>query len=336
MNKATPLAKNLLLIGIPVALLSVLILIMTSSYINGNDTLSLAITIDLLLTVPLVYFFIIRKLEIPKTTVIPVMILGLVIGYYFLPEENHNYLDLFKNYVLPFVELFVLTFVIIKVRKTVKTYQELKVRTPDFLDTLKNVCLQVFPERVVPFVASEVAVFYYGFINWKKRTLQSNEFSYHKKSTTQSIMIAVIMLIAIETVWLHLVLAKWNPIAAWILTGLSVYSAFQVFGFARALSKRPISLDEDTLTLRYGIMNETRIPYNTIESIELSTSDLEKNKLTRTLSPLGELESHNTVIHLKKKNALVGLYGSQKQFTILGLHVDEASKFKEELEKVLS
>lgn len=317
-------------------LLLVLVLLMTSSYLNGNDTLSLAITTDLLLTVPLVYFFTIRKTKIPKTTVIPVMILGLAIGYYFLPAENHNYLDLFKSYALPFVELFVLTFVVLKVRKTVKTYQRLKTATPDFFDTLKRVCSELFPKRMVPFIALEISIFYYGFINWKKRTLSSNEFSYHKKSTTQSLMIALIMIIGIETVWLHIVLTKWNPIVAWILTGLSVYSAFQVFGFARALSKRPITLDENALNLRYSIMSETQIPYADIESVELSKSDLEKDKLTRTLSPLGELESHNVIIRLKKENTLSGLYGSKKPFTTLGLHIDEANTFKEKLEKALS
>lgn len=335
MNTTTPLTRNLLLLGIPFGLLGLLILLMVSPFFDGNDTLSLAITVDLLLIVPLVYLLVIRKSEIPKTTVVPVLILGLVIGYSFLPKENHNYLDIFKIYVLPLIEMFVITFVVLKIRKVVKTYKKLKMATPDFFDTLKKVCVEMFPKRMASVVVLEVSIFYYSFVNWNKRTLANNEFSYHKKSTTQSLLIALIMLIGIETVWLHIVLTKWNPIAAWILTALSVYSAFQIFGFAKALTKRPISIVNDSLILRYSIMNEAEIPLEDIESISLSKSGLKKNKLTRMISPLGDLESYNTIIHLKKENTLVGLYGGEKKFTTIGLHIDESASFKEALEESL-
>ena len=40
----------------------------------------------------------------------------------------------------------------------------------------------------------------------------------------------------------------------------------------------------------------------------------EKEKLIKTLSPLGELESHNVIINLKRENTLIGLYGIKKNF----------------------
>src|SRR6056297_2889248 len=117
MNRTIHINRNLINFGIPLGLLVVLILLMKSPFLNGNDALNLAITADLLLTVPLVYFLLIRKSKIPKTTVIPVMIIGLLVGSYFLPKENQTYLELFKNWFLPVIELSILTFVIIKVRK---------------------------------------------------------------------------------------------------------------------------------------------------------------------------------------------------------------------------
>uniref|UniRef100_UPI00404713C1 hypothetical protein n=1 Tax=Bacteroidota TaxID=976 RepID=UPI00404713C1 len=335
MNATIRLNRNLINFGIPLALLGTLILLMKSSFLNGNDTVNFAITADLLLIVPLVYFLLIRKSEIPNTTVIPVMIIGLLVGSYFLPQESQTYLSIFKTWALPVIEISILTFVIIKVRRAVKTYKELKSATPDFYDTLKNVCSEILPKKLVLPFATEVAVFYYGFINWKTREINENEFTYHKNSGTPALFGGFIMIIGIETVALHFLLARWSIVAAWILTALSVYTAIQVFGFAKSLSKRPISINKDSLTLKYGILNEVEIPFSDIDKVELSRKSLEKNELTKTLSPLGELESHNVIIHLKKENELVGLYGMKKRFNLLGLHIDEPKEFNDRMKNAL-
>ena len=55
---------------------------------------------------------------------------------------------------------------------------------------------------------------------------------------------------------------------------------------------------------------------------------IESNKETRRLSFLGELESHNTIILLKRENILIGLYGIQKKYKNIVLHVDNKTTFK--------
>lgn len=335
MNRTIHINRNLINFGIPLTLLGTLILLMNSSFLNGNDTLNFAITADLLLTVPLVYFLLIRKSEIPNTTVIPVMIIGLLVGSYFLPQESQTYLSIFKTWALPVIEISILTFVIIKVRRAIKKYKNLKGSTPDFYNALKSTCYEILPKKLVLPFATEVAVFYYGFMNWKTKEINENEFTYHKNSGTPALFGGFIMIIGIETVALHFLLARWSIVAAWILTALSAYTAIQVFGFAKSLSKRPISINKDSLTLKYGILNEVEIPFADIRKVELSRKSLEKNELTKTLSPLGELESHNVIIHLEKENELVGLYGMKKRFNLLGLHIDEPKEFNDRMQNAL-
>ena len=335
MNGTIHINRNLINFGIPLALLGTLILLMKSSFLNGNDTLNLAITADLLLTVPLVYFLLIQKSEIPNTTVIPVMIIGLLVGSYFLPQESQTYLSIFKTWALPVIEISILTFVTIKVRRAIKKYKSLKGSTPDFYNALKSTCYEILPKKLVLPFATEVAVFYYGFINWKTKEINENEFTYHKNSGTPILFAGFIMIIGIETVALHFLLARWSIVTAWVLSALSVYTAIQVFGFAKSLSKRPISINKDSLSLKYGILNEVEIPFSDIDKVELSRKPLEKNDLTKTLSPLGELESHNIIIHLKKEKELVGLYGMKKKFNLLGLHIDKPIEFNEKMENAL-
>jgi len=335
MNRTILLNRNLINFGIPLTLLGTLILLMKSSFLDGNDILNFAITADLLLTVPLVYFLLIRKSEIPKTTVVPVMIIGLVVGSYFLPQESQTYLGIFKTWALPVIEISILILIITKVRNAIKKYKTLKGSAPDFFDALKSTCYEILPKSVVIPVVTEIAVFYYGFINWEKRKLNKNEFSYHKDSGTIALLAAIIFIVAIETVVLHILLSKWSDIAAWILTFFSIYSGVQLFGFLKSMYKRPISIENGKLFLRYGIMNETIIDLKNIVSIEVSSKDIEQNKETRKLSILGDLESHNIIIRLKEDNMLTGLYGIKRKYKNLALHVDKKIEFTNRINNAL-
>ena len=307
----------------------------TSLFKLNPDNLAIGITIDLLLTVPFIYFLLIRKTNIPKTTVVPFLILGVVLCSIILPSENQQYLNLFKTWILPIVELSVISYVIYNVRKGIKHYKLSKTESFDFFTTLKNTCYEILPKGVVIPVVTEIAVFYYGFLYWKKRELKENEYSYHKESGTITLLIAIIFIVAIETIVLHILLVKWSNIAAWILTFLSIYSGFQIFGFLKSMFKRPISIENDRLYLRYGIMSETTIYIKDIDRVEISSKDIEINKETRKLSFLGELEGHNIIIRLKKENELIGLYGLKRKYKNLALYIDEKIEFKNRINNAL-
>jgi hypothetical protein len=278
----------------------------------------------------------IRKTTIPKTTVVPIIILGVTIGSFIVPLENQYYLNSFKTWCIPVIELLVLAFVIytiVKARRRFKLNEQ--EGSSDFFTVLKMTCYEILPKvAVIPFV-TEIAVFYYGFMHWKTIKLKPNEFSYHKDSGAVGLLMALVFLIAIETLAIHVLLAQWSALAAWILTGVSIYSAIQIFGFSKSMFKRPLVITNNRIYMRYGIMNETIINIKNVESVELSTTDIAPNTLTRKLSILGALEGHNIVITLNKENTLVGLYGIKKKYKILALHVDDKQGFKATIENLL-
>jgi len=322
--------------SIPVILISFLVFLAQSTTFNSyQQTLSNAIIIDLLLTVPFVYFLLIRKKNIPKTTVVPLFILGIVIASHIIPKENQSFLDIAKTWLIPLVEISVLSLVGFKVYKTIQLYKVKKGVNTDFFTVVKNVCNEIVPKKLAIPMATEIGIIYYGFIHWKKIKLKENEFTYHKNTGSQMLLVTVIFLIVIETVAFHALLNKWSSIAAWMLTGLSIYSSFQIFGFLRSLNKRPIIIERRMLKLRYGIMCETDIEIKNIDSIELTTQSFDQGKEIKYLSFLGESEGHNIVIHLKKENTLIGLYGMNKKFKSIALFVDEKAKFKLLLENKL-
>jgi hypothetical protein len=336
MNIDLKLQKNLIIFGIPLLIVGIVLAISKSPiFIANPNSLSIGIIFDLLLTVPLVYFLLIRKTNIPKTTVVPFLIFGVITCSFILPTEHQTYLSLFKIWVLPVVEISILSFVIFNVRKGIKSYRLNKNESLDFFTTLKSTCYEILPKGIVMPVVTEMAVFYYGFLNWRKRELKNNEFTYHKDSGTIALLIVVIFIVAIETLVIHILVQRWNNTVAWILTFLSIYSAIQILGLLRSMPKRPISIENGKLYLRYGIMNETTIEFNNIESVELSSKDIVSTKGTRRLSILGELESHNLVIRLKEDNTMYGLYGIKRKYKVLALYVDNKKEFQNQVNKYI-
>lgn len=301
--------------------------------------LAIGITLDLLLTLPLLWFLIIRKRDIPKITVVSAFIIGLIIASYLLPVEQQSLLETIKTYAFPIVEMGVLTFVFYTFRKTWLAYQSEKKERPEFFTALNEATQKTIPGRVGVLLATEIAVVYYGFFAWKKPTLATNEFSNHKKSGIVLVLYVFMGLVVMETFAMHIVVERWSVTAAWILTALSVYTCFQLFALIRSMPRRPIKVDIENrkLYLRYGFFSEAIIDLKDLERIELTARSLPENKGLVALTPLDMLDSHNVVLHLKSDdNVLHGFYGRQSTFKGIALYVDDKNTFVETLQPYLS
>jgi len=329
--------RNILAFFIPILLLTIVFtLTQFVKPLAHKNTFYNVIVLDLVLTIPLVYFLLIRKINIPKTTIVPFFIIGVVIASYTIPEDYQSLLQAVKTWIIPVVEVSVLTYIIISIRKAVKIYRNNKTSSFDFFTTLKSSALEIMPKRAAHFFASEIATFYYAFYHWRKIKLKENQFSYHKNSGTVTLLIALIFVIVIETFVLHVLLTRWNETIAWIFTGLSIYSGIQIFGFAKSLMKRPYSIEDNKVYLRYGIMSSAVININAIDEIELSTKEIEYKGDVKKLSPLGEMESHNVLITLKEPQEMSGFYGMKKTFKTLAFYVDNQNEFKTTIQNLIN
>ncbi|WCO00720.1 hypothetical protein [Psychroserpens ponticola] len=337
-SKTSFLKANSIAFIIPITLILALIFLLNSTaFTNNQNILSTFITIDFIITIPLVYFLIVRKTKISNLTIAPFLIICVIIASYVIPAANQETLSIAKTWLIPIVELSVLSIIILKVRKAIQHYKKVANNHQDFYSILQDTCKSIFPEVPAKLAANEIALIYYGFFNLKKTNLKSNEYTNYKGSGILSTLVAVIFLVAIEMVTIHLLAVKWNTTFAWILTGLSIYSALQIIGIIRSVPKRPIAINDNELILRFGILSETIIPIEDIETIALAdSSDFDKEKSTKTLSLLGELENSNVVIQLKTPQHLHFIYGKSKTYTKLLFFVDDNQSFKIKVEKLLS
>ena len=334
MNISTYWNKQTALFSIPFLLIASLVLLSQSAlFLSNPEILSHAITLDLILTVPFVYFLIIRKKDTPKITIASMFVLGIVIAGLIIPTQNQFVLQQVKTFVFPVV----VVFLVFKTHQTRQHFKLQKKNNPDFYTALKISCKAILPERVGALLATEIAVIYYSFFSWKQRDLAANEFSYYKKSGIQLLVSTFIFLIFIETFAMHLMLQLWNHTVAWILTALSLYTCLQFFALIRSMSKRPVFIDVTNrkLFLRYGFFSEATIPFDDIQQIEANTRPLPTDKSILQFSPLGQLDKHNIILHLKSENTLQRIYGMKNQFTSLAIYIDEREQFINNIESVL-
>jgi len=331
MSKSAAIPSQLLGPAIPivVALMAFVVL----RYLRlGDDSalIATAVTIDLTMLSPILYFLLIRKTSIPNITVVPVFILSLLLAGQLVPQEHQQALAWIKQWFLPFFELGVIGVIgyhFVSIRKTLK---EERSHGLDFYEALKIATSKVLPKKIGHFLAVELATFYYGFLHWKKPP--AHGYTYHKTGGTIAILVFIMLLIPIETVVLHLLIRLWNDTVAWVVTIISIYTAIQLFGMIRSIKPRPIDILADQLVLRFGMLAEANIPLKDIESVEKVAEHASLEGVLK-VSPIASFEGCNVLIRCGKEQVVHGLYGMKRKGKVIAFRVDEAEDFVKDLER---
>ncbi|MCF2876263.1 MULTISPECIES: hypothetical protein [unclassified Tenacibaculum] len=323
--------NNLIVFGIPLLMILSLVAVVKSSFFIPR--ISPFVIVDFLITIPLVYFFLIRKKEISNKTTITVAFLGLAIASIILPKENQEIIGQIRMILLPLVEVFLIGFVIVKARKVIKKVKTTNNNSLDFFDSMQLACSEILPYGLGSVFAAEISVVYYSLFNWRKKQLKENEYSYHKNSTAVSVILGFLLVVVVEMFVTHAMMEQGNVKGSFVLGVLSIYTALQVIAVLRSLAKRPIYIDTEKqqLVLRFGIIANAVIPFNEIKEIEVSTKDIPEKSLIKYFSPLGSSGGHNVVIHFKEKIKFNSFYGISKSAVSLALFVDKQNDFKQKI-----
>lgn len=318
--------------------LSLVMLVNLPFYQTAPASLTYAVIFDLLLTTPLIYFLIIRKRDIPKITVVSVFMVCLMIAHYIIPPAQQTFLNQIEFWLVPLVEFGVISVVIFSAQKTIRQFKAEKKATPDFYTALRQACKAVLPKRVAAVFAMEIAVVYYALFSWTaKPTAKINEFTSFKKNGITSVVYALMMIFLAETFAVHMLVDRWSPLVAWVLTWFSLYTCLQLFALVRSLPMRLSYIDKMArkLYLRSGFINETMIDIDTIVAIQLTARSLPEDGSIVKFSALGGMDTHNIILHLKKETILQKIYGLQKPFKSLAIYMDEKELFVHQLNGLL-
>ena len=322
MHSIFSLERNIIL-KITLILAFTLVILISLSFINHSKLFSVALSLDFIITFPCIYYFLIRKYNISKLTIIPFITLGYFAAKLFINTKAHLIIDYYPIVILPIIELFVLTYIVITLIKYSRKVIKQKL---DFYDSILNVLLESFPKFLSYLLSLEITSIYYVLFKWRRQQLEVNEFTYHKRSGILAVLFVFIFLIFIETVVLHLLLIEWNTIVAWLLTISSLYMALQLTAISKAVLYRPIIIEKDQIILRYSFLKKASIAIKDIKNIQLSRSKPGSKDLV-TLSPFGELEAFNMVISFKSNQIITNAYGKENNCSSLCLSIDNPEDF---------
>jgi len=321
--------------GLPLLIVPFLAVIpRTSSFQNSPEELSLGILLDFLITIPVLFYFLIRKTNLPKITVIYSFIGGLALASFIIPTDYHQLLSKVKYISIPLIEIGIVSMLIYKMSRLGKSLN--RTTGDDFYDRLLHACDEVFPNRIGKILATEIAVIYYLFVPKNKKTKMNLEFTYFKKSGIKLILSTFLFLISIETIVVHLLVSKWNMTVAWALSIIGIYTMIQVFAIMRSMNKRLINIDyeSNSLKLRYGFGSQTIIPFHSISSIEKSQKTFDSRSHI-CLSLFDILDSKNIVIYLNEEKKLQKTYGIEKKYKSISIFVDEKDVFVSRIEHII-
>lgn len=301
--------------------------VQSAAFLTQPNLMGLAVTLDVVVVLPLIYWALVRPTTIPQTTVLPILFLGVLVGSNLLPESQQTYLNLVKHGVLPLVELFVVGWIGYKTYRIVRQYRAANQQHTDVFSTLKAVCNQLTTGRPAALMATELAVLYYGLFSWKKPIVQVPHFSYHKRSGVTTLLGAVIFMLLIETFVVHLLLMRWNVAVAWVVFGLSAYGGLQLLAIAKSIAQRPILLDADHLRLRYGIAGELEVPLEAIKTVERYHPYQQKAEGIPQFTLAEGLEQPNLRMHLSQPQTWHKLYGGTQTVDAILFTVDDPDAF---------
>jgi len=319
--------QYLLIYGIPLSVILVGIGLALSPLIVTSPELIMGIAYDLTLTAPIAYLILIWNKKIPRITVAPIFILGLGLATFLLPENQH--VQGITTWLFPIVELAIMSTIgyqVIQFRKKYR-YQA----STDFLSTFRHVAKEVTGNaRIANVMATEAAVFHYAFFNWRKSKVADNAFTYHQKSGTNGLIWGLIMVILVETIALHFLVASWSVLFAWVVTGSSIYLAVQLFAHLKSLAKRPILIEKNHLSIKYGLFADATISFEEIERVEVFKQEVTGDGIKK-IALLGDAEAHNIRLILKKEVPVIGVYGLTKSYHTLLFFVDDQQGFINQL-----
>jgi membrane protein YdbS with pleckstrin-like domain len=329
-------AKSYLWLAIILALfLSVEYWIVQSIGFNRNpDLISIGVTIDLTLGIPaLFYILLVRPKKYSLLILFPVFMMSLLIATVMIPASHQDFLG-YEKKIIPLFEIVLIAYVFTKIRKVRQRYHEIKTREYFFIDGIRQAVSDVFNDnKAVNILLTELLLMYLAFFGWFKKFegtgVETQAFTYHRKSSYSTILGVMIALLCVETAALHIIVLHWSRIAAIILTGLSIYSLLWLIGDFHAIRMQPVLVTQDNIELRIGIRWKATIPISNVASIDPGSGPPRNAKGYVRASVLGA----RVVLNLNQPVTIKGLFGMQRIASKIGLSIDDVDLFRDEILK---
>ena len=243
------------------------------SFINEYGTYKpeWPLLIDAFITLPLICYVFLTDKKQATIKAIAYCALLILFGAYFIPAQQKliwHYLEQARYLVLAlvlFIEVVVVASVIAAIKADLNTHtdpdESLIIPLKRWLKSGTVFNLMQFDMRMWVFCLFANKIKSENYIG-------EQHFWYANKDDAKGNALGFIFLMVFEIPIAHLVLHfAWSPLAANVISLLSIFGLVLFIGEYRAMSRRPISLTKTHLIVRYGIYNPLYISLENIETV---------------------------------------------------------------------
>ncbi|GAA4366685.1 hypothetical protein GCM10023185_38020 [Hymenobacter saemangeumensis] len=314
--------------GLLLLLLAVERLVTTLPVFTQRPLLPFAVTFDLLVCIPALYYWlVVRRYGLPVSSIAAAFGAALGLGYLLIPTPQQQYLHQ-ASHLLVVLEVLTVSLVMVNLRRLVQAYGQARQHEADFMLNLSTAFQQVLGRSLAPLVF-EVAMVRYALLGWWAAPEARPEdvcFTGHRESAFTATLAVVCSISLIETAAVHLLASLWSQVLANVLLLLDVYTLLLLLAHGHGVRLRPTLLTPDSLVLRVGFVWKLVVPRSEVVGIEKITDApapgsgvLNTSKLLFTVP--------NLLLSFAEPVEVAGPYGIRRRVRQVALYVDQPQEF---------
>jgi hypothetical protein len=299
---------------------SCMAILRSRAFAGHPDVMAWAVTFDLTLTIPLLYYLVvIRTGNARPVTIIPVFAVCATFAAIVVPRGYQDTLHDLRFIVAPFE--------VITIALLVRRIAAMRRHSPeaDPLARIEAAAQQALGQsRAADFVASEIAVVWYALFGWNREPDVKPgvaNFTVHRRVGWGSVLACIVVLVISESIGLHLLVKLWSARAAWIVTSLDLYGLLWLFGDYNALRLRPSIVTADELRIRYGLRWSVAVPRTNVAAVRRTNGEADWKR--RGVLKVAMLEDPRYMIELREPQVAKGLAGIRKTISAIAISPDD-------------
>lgn len=299
------------LIALSIAIVETAV-VRSALFARNPDVASWGVTFDLTITIPLLYWFLlVRPGHARAIGLAPVFVVCTTAAALIIPRSDQAFLHELRWLAVP-----------------------LEILTIGLLGTsVWRRRLGGARERIVGgIITTEVAILYHALFCWRAQPdIPPNTVAIttHERSGWGTVVVCFIVLIAFESVGLHLLVQHWSVKAAWIFTALDIYGVLWLIGDYHALRIRPTLIGPESIELRHGMRLSATIALENIAAVEAITSEAQWKR--KGVAKLALLDVPKYLIRLREPVVATLLAGIRRKIDAIAILPDDAAAFERAL-----
>jgi hypothetical protein len=303
-------------------------IIRSRAFADRPDVMAWAVTFDLTVTIPFLFYLIVaRQRRSSAFLIVPLFIGCMALASAVVPRDQHFLLRSLEFVAAP-AELLLVGFLIVRVRRALRDAEG--PAGGDRFERARAAAVAIVGSRLAAEVlVGEVAVWYFALAGWRRSGEgdDGRAITFHRQGGWGAVLVALLIVLAGESLAVHVVVQHFSVVAAWILTLSEAYGVLWLAGDYNALQRRPSVVRDGALRIRHGLRWNAVVEGTNIAAIEHLDPLREEGIRRKGTLRIAILQPPTRRIVLREPLTAHAFYGIHRRVDAIDLAPDDLQRF---------